>query len=496
MKKLLHILPLLLLSFYANANQVFYAKVTSFVNSAEEPLARQCANIGVGSYIGYSSGNKTIPLRKILPNGINCISIQIGPSASVIYTRNSVQHRIWFNWEFQDTCPENQEYNPTTRLCESQCEFGENPDGSCMDACQFKQSVNEQKLLHWSAYVYGPEVTGACYGDFGATRCELRRPPVSVTVCTDADSGEFTQNTTCTSQFVFTGKQCDGGTLFWGKNGPDEPFDPDNPDDPEHKPDDPTGDIEDPSVLPDDSTNTVTPPDVNDKPDVEDPDTDDSTDTAVLSAIKGLNADVNSGIHDLNIDVNESHAKINNAVIDLKASVVGNTQAIQKQQINDNKIYNNTKALIQQANGDITTAVNKNTNATVKGLKELDASVGDLNGNLDDIKGLLKGGNFGSPNGEDVAEVIFSSDDFVSINETIQDKRQSIQDYVDQVKGLVSISTNFNNGSLTDKSFTVKGTTVESGLQRFDSVSGYVRPVVLFICALIALWILFGPRSK
>ncbi|WP_414628944.1 hypothetical protein [Vibrio harveyi] len=52
------------------------------------------------------------------------------------------------------------------------------------------------------------------------------------------------------------------------------------------------------------------------------------------------------------------------------------------------------------------------------------------------------------------------------------------------------------NGSLTDKSFTVKGTTVESGLQRFDSVSGYVRPVVLFICALIALWILFGPRSK
>ncbi|MFZ3401614.1 hypothetical protein LCS82_29875, partial [Vibrio harveyi] len=221
-----------------------------------------------------------------------------------------------------------------------------------------------------------------------------------------------------------------------------------------------------------------------------------STDTAVLSAIKGLNADVNSGIHDLNVDVNESHAKINNAVIDLKASVVGNTQAIQKQQINDNKIYNNTKALIQQANGDITTAVNKNTNATVKGLKELDASVGDLNGNLDDIKGLLTGGNFGSPNGEDVAEVIFSSDDFVSINETIHDKRQSIQDYVDQVKGLVSISTNFNNGSLSDKSFTVKGTTVESGLQRFDSVSGYVRPVVLFICALIALWILFGPRSK
>ncbi|MBE3682409.1 hypothetical protein HJ199_24320, partial [Vibrio parahaemolyticus] len=56
--------------------------------------------------------------------------------------------------------------------------------------------------------------------------------------------------------------------------------------------------------------------------------------------------------------------------------------------------------------------------------------------------------------------------------------------------------TNFNNGTLSDKSFNIKGATVESGLQRFDAVSGYVRPVVLFICALIALWVLFGNRSK
>ncbi|MDW1829465.1 hypothetical protein ACF8FL_10060 [Vibrio sp. zbq_19] len=48
------------------------------------------------------------------------------------------------------------------------CEYGENPDGTCMDACQFKKSIDETKLLQWLAYVYGEQVTGACYGDFGA----------------------------------------------------------------------------------------------------------------------------------------------------------------------------------------------------------------------------------------------------------------------------------------------------------------------------------------
>ncbi|TOR10990.1 hypothetical protein CGG80_24185, partial [Vibrio parahaemolyticus] len=98
-------------------------------------------------------------------------------------------------------------------------------------------------------------------------------------------------------------------------------------------------------------------------PDVEDPDTDDSTDMAVLNAIKGLNSDVNKALNDMNIDINQASADVQNQIIALNASMVTNTQAIQKQQINDNKIYENTKALIQQANADITTAVNKNTNA-------------------------------------------------------------------------------------------------------------------------------------
>ncbi|MBT0165681.1 methyl-accepting chemotaxis protein, partial [Vibrio campbellii] len=236
-------------------------------------------------------------------------------------------------------CPANSEFDPSTLRCKSQCEYGANPDGSCMDACQFKQSTGDERRLQWLAYVYGEQVTGACYGDFGATRCELSRIPSDSTLCTDVDSGEFTQNTLCHGNFEFTGNQCDGGTLFWGTNGPDEPI---IPTDPTHDPDDPTGPIEDPSVLPDDSTNTFNKPDVEDEPDVEEPDTDESTDTAVVSAITGLNKDINTALHDLNSDINETQGAIVNELIAVKGSLVDNTQATQEQQINDNKIYNNT----------------------------------------------------------------------------------------------------------------------------------------------------------
>lgn len=265
------------------------------------------------------------------------------------------------------------------------CEYGENPDGTCMDACQFKKSINETKLLQWLAYVYGEQVTGACYGDFGATRCELERIPSDTTLCTGVDSGEWTQNTICHGTFQFKGNQCEGGTLFWGKDGPDTPI---IPDDPIHDPDDPTGDIEDPSVLPDDSTNTVNPPDTDGEPDVEEPDTDESTDTAVLKAITGMNKDVNKALNDMNIDINQASADVQNQIIALNASMVTNTQAIQKQQINDNKIYENTKALIQQANADITTAMNKNTNAINGVGDDVEKIAGAMDGIADEVSGI------------------------------------------------------------------------------------------------------------
>ncbi|EMK3583445.1 hypothetical protein V8106_000001, partial [Vibrio parahaemolyticus] len=150
-----------------------------------------------------------------------------------------------------------------------------------MDACQFKQSIGDTVKLYWHPAIYGELVTGACYGDYGATRCEMTKNESTI-ICTGVPDGQYTPDSQCSLRFAYTGRQCDGGTLFWGVNGPDEPIiPPDTPEDPTHDPDDPTEEIEDPSVLPDDSTNTVNPGVVDDKPDVEDPDTDESTDTAV-----------------------------------------------------------------------------------------------------------------------------------------------------------------------------------------------------------------------
>lgn len=410
-------------------------------------------------------------------------------------------------------CPSGTEFDGSTGYCESSCDYGVNDDGSCMDACQFKESIGDDLKLYWHPAVYGELVTGACYGDFGATRCEMRKSSPTV-LCTGVPDGQYLPESQCSTDFVFTGNQCDGGTLFWGDKGPDEPIiPPEEPEDPTHDPDDPTGDIEDPSVLPDDSTNKPLPPDVDDKPDVENPDTDETTDTAVLEAIKGLNSDLNDSIHSLHVDLNKSQTDISGHLIDVNASVIDGIQATQEQQINDNKIYENTKALIQQANADITTSVNNNTNATIgvrEDLKALDNTVDGLGDSLtsisDGVSGLdetltsisdkLDGGEFGTPTGDTLPTEIFSLSDVEEIISTVEEQKQYLTELSKSAAELIGIETNFKKGKLNNKKFEVGDTTVESGLQRFDEVSNQVRPVILFICALTALWILFGTGAR
>ncbi|MBE4012881.1 methyl-accepting chemotaxis protein, partial [Vibrio parahaemolyticus] len=121
---------------------------------------------------------------------------------------------------------------------------------------------------------------------------------------------------------------------------------------------------------------------------VEDPPTDESTDTAVVNAITGMNKDVNKALNDMNIDINQASADVQNQIITLNASVVTNTQAIQKQQANDNEIYRKTKALIQQANADITTAVNQNTNAINGVGDDVEKIAGAMDGIAEDVAGI------------------------------------------------------------------------------------------------------------
>lgn len=376
-------------------NSVKFAKVISFENSAQEPLARQCANIGVGSYIGYSPSYKVIPLRKILPNGINCIAIEIGPSASVVYTRNSVQQRIWFSWEFKEECPENQKFNPLSGLCEVPCDYGMNDDGTCKNKCDFGFEVGHTKTLYWHPMATGNDVQYGCYytGGINAEYCTMKQSGETEVTCEGVIDGHITANTRCRTEFSYTGSKCsEGDKPFWGDGEakPDPDIDPDtDTNDPEHKPDDPTGgDIVDPSVLPDSDSDVVVPDKPGGKPDVEDPDIEPGTDKAVVNAVVGLNKDVNKALNDLHIDINRNKADIQNEMRTLNASVVTNTQAVQKQQINDNEIYRKTKALIQQANSDITTSVNKNTGAINSVGEDVEKIAGSMEGIAEDVAGI------------------------------------------------------------------------------------------------------------
>lgn len=509
MKKLLLFLPLIFLSFYSQASSTQFPTtatardVTKIFDCAENGKSYNIASVLScleNRSVPYQSYKTTTCYLQVNRYGGGSVCNVSGGD----YPGQTVRFNGWYGLQ----CPSGTEKN-RENMCESTCEhgtnddgscrekcdYGSNEDGSCKNKCEFGQSVGHTATLYWYPMAVGNNVQYGCYytGGINAQYCTMQQTGENDVNCTGVVDGHITASTRCSTEFTYTGSTCtEGDDPFWGDgDGQTDPEEPDEPTDPTHDPDDPTGEIEDPSVLPDDSTNEFYPPDVEDEPDVEEPDTDDSTDTAVVSAITGLNKDINSALNDLNSDINETQTTIANELVEVKGSLVDNTQAIQEQQINDNKIYNNTKALIQQANADITTAVNKNSNA-VNGLGDDLQGVSDSLGSLSDSLGdFFDGSGFSEPNAHEVPELIFSSSDFISLNESISEKKETLSNLAQEAKGLISISTAFNIGSLTNQTFEVKGHVVQSGLQRFESVAPFVNPVIIFICSLTALYIVF-----
>jgi len=132
----------------------------------------------------------------------------------------------------------------------------------------------------------------------------------------------------------------------------------------------------------------VNPDEPEPEPDVEEPEITPETDKAVVDAVTGMNKDINGSLNALNKDLNKGNADIQNELRTLNSSLITNTQAIQKQQINDNDIYRKTKSLIQQANADITTSVNKNTNAINALGDDVESIAGSMDGIAEDISGI------------------------------------------------------------------------------------------------------------
>ncbi|HFQ4934393.1 TPA: adsorption protein [Vibrio vulnificus] len=286
-------------------------------------------------------------------------------------------------------CPEGTEYNPDTGECEqNRCAAVKDETGKIgwNSAWWGKTSP--------SSYVCSPKGDG-CVALVGESYCididpdALASDPglydcdayyiVQETECNIPDGASFCTDETC-AEFM---PEPEGPT----KPNPDPDPDPEPEPDPEHKPTDPTDPIPDPSPLPDESEQNPIPNPVDPKPEVPDPTPDPDGNSDVVSAVTNMNRDINKALYDLNIDINKSNASIESELNRLNKNTRQNTQAIKDLHQANLDIAQNTKKLIQQANADITTSVNKNTNA----INSLKGEVSGLGDSLTSIDGTLTG---------------------------------------------------------------------------------------------------------
>ncbi|HHX8330913.1 TPA: DUF1542 domain-containing protein [Vibrio alginolyticus] len=396
---------LLSVSFSANSS---YLKITS--HGSNYHLVSGCIGADVGDTLALGARSLSGSY-----DGGSCVSMAVDDSkVRVSWQFRGKEHDGYMYGNPSLECPEGQYPNPETGKCEEnycekkstieaiesarlECESsGKQFSYSCSNETESWESEcsgrdcsdveGEHDSVAWNSSVWGNSSPASylCSSKGGGCGASI-----------DGSSSWCGESGWCYASYTVIGPACDvpNGPSFCSDplctnfKDPDTEEKPDT--DPTHDPDDPTGgDIEDPSVLPDDSTNTVDPGTTEDEPDVEDPPTDESTDTAVVSAITGMNKDVNKALNAMNIDINQASADVQNQIIALNASVVTNTQAIQKQQVNDNEIYRKTKSLIQQANADITTAVNKNTNAINGVGDDVEQIAGAMDGIAEDVAGI------------------------------------------------------------------------------------------------------------
>ncbi|HHX8467928.1 TPA: DUF1542 domain-containing protein [Vibrio diabolicus] len=396
---------LLSVSFSAFSDNLY--EVTSIHYSGAEsafPVGSVISSSYVSSAVWYNSlGEKFENCRVHFGSSIYCTRQGSSKETKSVLLRSAT------------SCPSGQVINPDTGKCEeppycsrqstldainsarTQCESqGRQFSYSCSNETESWESEcnggdcsdveGEHDSVAWDSSIWGNSSPASylCSSKGGGCGASI-----------DGSSSWCGESGWCYASYTVIGPACDvpNGPSFCSDplctnfKDPDTEEKPDT--DPTHDPDDPTGgDIEDPSVLPDSDNDVVVPDPPTDEPDVEDPPTDESTDTAVVSAITGMNKDVNKALNAMNIDINQASADVQNQIIALNASVVTNTQAIQKQQANDNEIYRKTKSLIQQANADITTAVNKNTNAINGVGNDVEQIAGAMDGIAEDVAGI------------------------------------------------------------------------------------------------------------
>lgn len=423
--------------------QAFYGKVFSSYHAAGLYTSQQCISRSgdypsqrVTGHKGSTAWNATIYFDSNCSRAYKSVTVHMG---SVPYS-----------------CPDGSELNDAIGACE---------ENKC-------KAFSGDKLQVWWPDSFGSDLKGSymCASNGCVTQIYTSQGCIDGTCTGDSEYN----GTECVNPDV-SGPCSDNSCTDAAE--PPKPPTPEPDPDPEHKPDDPTAPIPDPNPLPPIDVKPPTSEDVDPEPEVTDPTPTPDSNGDIVKAITNMNKDVNKALNNLNVDINKSNADQKNEL----EKITGNVEQT-NDQLNDLRqenidIYKNTKALILQANADITTGTNRTTNA-VKSLKD-----------------SLDVGKFGEPSGK-VIDLIFSEEALTAIQAEIETKTTELESFAEQAKDLIHISTNFEAGSLSDSSFEVGGVEVKSGLYRFEGVSGQVRPVILFVCALISVWVLFGSRGK
>ncbi|WP_138956439.1 hypothetical protein [Vibrio ichthyoenteri] len=295
------------------------------------------------------------------------------------------------------SCPSGTELNEVTGKCEE------------VNKCQELQQSGDVVELTWLRDVWGDNMTGAYWCKAGV-QC-VAQIETHVGCHEDRCFGDAPYTGDKCENPETEGVMCSDSTCSTARPEPEKPPTPDPDPDTEHKPTDPTKPIPDPNPLPPVDVKPPPPEVVDPEPEVPEPELTPDSNGDVVKAVTNLNRDVNKALNDLNIDINKANAEQNGELMLLNANVKQNSEHLAKLREENIDIYDNTKALIQNLNKDVTSAVNRNTERIDGELERVGEKLDGIGTTLDEMTNV-------DTSGAGVSATCIETDTCVSYYET------------------------------------------------------------------------------
>ncbi|WP_434998675.1 adsorption protein [Vibrio scophthalmi] len=296
------------------------------------------------------------------------------------------------------SCPDGTEFNETSGICEQ-------------NKCKELQQSGDVVELTWLRDVWGDNMTGAYWCKAGV-QC-VAQIETHVGCHEDRCFGDAPYTGDKCENPETEGVMCSDSTCSTARPEPEKPPTPEPEPDPdtEHKPTDPTKPIPDPNPLPPIDVKPPPPEVVDPEPEVPEPELTPDSNGDVVKAVTNLNRDVNKALNDLNIDINKANAEQNGELMLLNANVKQNSEHLAKLREENIDIYDNTKALIQNLNKDVTSAVNRNTERIDGELERVGEKLDGIGTTLDQMTNV-------DTSGAGVSATCIETDTCVSYYET------------------------------------------------------------------------------